>query len=161
MNYKDRRQKNDEKKEQTVRGGSGVFSEWIMAFAVNKPDRRGNGMIASHHPLLLSSSSLSPPRAAPRPSIRLYLLWPVLCRPHLLFYYLPPLPPETYFCPAGGAPSFIKYKRGGGKGTGKGKGCMCSGSLMRGGGQRGWRERGEGNGYAVVCCNQQQKPKFP
>ena len=144
-------------REDGLRWGSGVFSEWIMAFAINKPDRGGNGMIASHHPLLLSSSSLSPSCAAPLPSIRLYLLWPVLCRPHLLFYYLPPLPPETYFCPAGGAPSFIKYRRGGGKGIGKGKSCMCSGSRMRDGGQRGWRERREGNGYAVVCCSQHQK----
>lgn len=30
------------------------------------------------------------------------------------FYDLPP-PPETYFCPAGGGPSFVTYRRGGGR----------------------------------------------
>lgn len=87
-------------------GGVGN-SAWVTAFIIKKPDRKGNGMIAPHHP----SSSLFPPslprssRSVCWPSIRLYLLRPVLCCPRSPFYYLSP--PETYICPTGEAPSFV------------------------------------------------------
>lgn len=82
-------------------------------------------MIASHHPLLLSSSSLSPPRAAPRPSIRLYLLWPVLCRPHLLFYYLPQSLPRPTSVQREELPHLLSTGEVGAKAQAKGK-AVCA-----------------------------------
>lgn len=85
---------------------------WVMAFIIKEPDRREmewslpSSLLAL---LFLPCSS----RSVCWPS-RLYLLWPVFSRRRSPFYDLPP-PPETYFCPAGGGPSFVTYRRGGGR----------------------------------------------
>ncbi len=124
-------------REDSARGEWGTL--WVSNGLHHQEARqKGNGMIAPHHP----SFSLLPPSlflAVPRPSIRQYLLWPVLCPPRS------PFTTSRDLLLSSGRSSLIHYAQerrwrdGGGSG-----GCIWSGSLMRGGGQRGGRGEGEG-----------------
>ena len=115
----------------TAHGGGGVALCVSNGLHHQEARKKGNGMIGPHH----SASSLLPPL------LFLYLSAAIHQRVSALAGSLSsltpfatcPTPPETYFCPVGGASSFITYIRSGGEmelGGGKGKATAAYRALV-------------------------------
>lgn len=120
-----------------------VLFEWIMAFIIKRARRKGNGMMAPHHP----SFYFLPPTLFFRHSLAIHQTVSPLARslpsPFTLFY-LPHSSRDLLL--SSERISLIHYMGGGGWATGRKRhrqsgGWICSGGLIRSGRGR-WRGGG-------------------